>query len=194
MPEWHRPPRPTSCFDGLLRPRQTQAPSPVGRRTDPDQHHVRLAGPCRPRGPALLQQRIPRARRSSCPDAGSVPGSTATVYDGAGRTTDTLQLSKNTEKWRSTTTVWRRLGHRRAAAAAARRPRRCPTSGVVPPSSRQYPTRTTSGTPDDHDAIRTPRAATSRPSRMRRTTCGATSTTCSAARSPRTTRTPGPAA
>ena len=35
------------------------------------------------------------------PDAGSVPGSTVTVYDGAQRPTATLQLAGNEEKWRA---------------------------------------------------------------------------------------------
>ena len=89
-------------YDGLLRPRQTQAPSPVaggriltnttydsrGLTVRADQPYFNSAAP----GTTYFQ-----------PDAGAVPGSTVTVYDGAGRATDTLQLGKNTEKWRTTT-------------------------------------------------------------------------------------------
>ncbi len=89
-------------FDGLLRSRQTQTPSPVaggriltnttydsrGLAVRVDQPYYNSAAP----GTTFFR-----------PDAGSVPGSTVTVFDGAGRATDTLQLGKNAEMWRSTT-------------------------------------------------------------------------------------------
>ncbi|MFD0318594.1 RHS repeat-associated core domain-containing protein [Streptomyces flavalbus] len=90
-------------FDGLLRPRQTQAPSPAAEggwiltnttydsrglavRTDEPYYNKSAVG-------SFYQ-----------PPAGSVPGSTVTEYDGAGRVTATLQMAANEEKWRTTTT------------------------------------------------------------------------------------------
>ncbi|MBQ1090009.1 RHS repeat-associated core domain-containing protein [Streptomyces sp. B93] len=90
-------------FDGLLRPRQTQTPSPAAEggwiltnttydsrgltvRTDEPYYNKSAAG-------SFYQ-----------PPAGSVPGSTVTEFDGAGRVTATLQMAGNEEKWRTTTT------------------------------------------------------------------------------------------
>ncbi|MFD1082265.1 RHS repeat domain-containing protein [Micromonospora andamanensis] len=89
-------------LDGLLRPRQTQAPSPVGGRIITDTwydsrglvartnaaYHNGDAGP----GTTLV-----------VPDAGAVPSATVTVYDGAGRETDSIHLVRNTERWRTRT-------------------------------------------------------------------------------------------
>ena len=133
-------------LDGLLRPRQTQAPSPVaggriltnttydsrGLAVRADQPYFNSESP----GTTFFR-----------PDAGSVPGSTTTVYDGAGRTTDTLQLSKNTEKWRSTTTFG---GDSVTVVPPLGGTTTTTVSDVWGRTTelRQYPTRTTSGTPE----------------------------------------------
>ncbi|MGW4796128.1 type IV secretion protein Rhs, partial [Nonomuraea sp. NPDC004297] len=90
-----------TLYDGFLRSRQTQEPSPAGGRILTDTlydsrglvsversaYHDTSAP-----GKALYQ-----------PVGGKVPGATVTTYDGAGRTTNEIFLKLNVEQWRTTT-------------------------------------------------------------------------------------------
>ncbi|WP_406314359.1 type IV secretion protein Rhs [Streptosporangium sp. NBC_01639] len=90
-----------TLYDGFLRPRQTQEPSPAGGRILTDTlydsrgllsvkrapyHHTDAAG-------KTLYQ----------PDAGAVPAATVTTYDGAARPTKEIVLKLGVEQWRTTT-------------------------------------------------------------------------------------------
>ncbi|MGV9595432.1 RHS repeat-associated core domain-containing protein [Streptosporangium sandarakinum] len=90
-----------TLYDGFLRPRQTQEPSPAGGRilTDTLYDSRGLVSVKRAAyhdtdapGKALFQ-----------PDAGAVPAATVTTYDGAERLTKEIFLKLNTEQWRTTT-------------------------------------------------------------------------------------------
>lgn len=94
-----------ALFDGLLRPRQTQSPSPgiTGGRVIHETHYdsrglaVKTSGPHYNASPAdpLLATPISDA---------DVSIQTITEYDGAGRATAAIQRQNNVEKWRTTTT------------------------------------------------------------------------------------------
>ncbi len=90
-------------FDGLLRPRQTQQDSPTsaGGRTLTNTTYDSRGLVVRT-DESYYNDAAPDTAFYK-PDAGAVPSSTVTVYDGAGRPTDSLQIANNDEKWRTTT-------------------------------------------------------------------------------------------
>ncbi|MGW5188336.1 RHS repeat-associated core domain-containing protein [Kribbella sp. NPDC004138] len=90
-------------FDGLLRPRQTQAPSPVaagGRVLTTTTYDSRGLAV---RTDEPYYDALAPGTDFHRPDGASVPGSTVSVYDGAGRVTATVKLAGSQELWRTTT-------------------------------------------------------------------------------------------
>jgi RHS repeat-associated protein len=91
-------------FDGLLRPRQTQVPSPVaagGRVLTTTTYDSRglAVRTDEPYYDALAPGTVFYRPEGGAP----VPGSTVTVYDGAGRVTATVKLAGSEELWETTT-------------------------------------------------------------------------------------------
>jgi RHS repeat-associated protein len=90
-----------TLLDGLLRARQTQAPSPQGGRVLTDVLHDSRGLVALTRSP-YYNSGAP-GTTLFLPDAGAVPRATTTVYDGAQRETASVHLELNVEKWRTRT-------------------------------------------------------------------------------------------
>lgn len=89
-------------YDGFLRERQTQTPSPQGGRIVADTIYdsrglVNIA-----RAPYYNNAAAPNTTLFQ-PVAGEVPNATVKVYDGAERETASIYLKLNVEQWRTTT-------------------------------------------------------------------------------------------
>ncbi|TQN32979.1 RHS repeat-associated protein [Haloactinospora alba] len=89
-------------FDGLLRERQTQEPAPGGGRA--------ITGTLYDsRGNAVVErdtyynEKAPEGALFAVNNTDEIPRQTEKVYDGAGRVTDELQVSRGEEQWRTTT-------------------------------------------------------------------------------------------
>jgi RHS repeat-associated protein len=89
-------------FDGLLRPRQTQAPAPGGGRDITDTFY-NTAGLAVKHYGAYYNSSAPAQDLFGPTDATQVPDQTATSYDGAGRVTASIFQPGGTEQWRTTT-------------------------------------------------------------------------------------------
>ncbi|NUT18831.1 MAG: hypothetical protein HOV77_06575 [Hamadaea sp.] len=91
-----------TLYDGFLRERQTQAPSPAGGRILTDKIYDSRGLLAITRA-AYYNADSPAGTSLFLPDAGAVPQAMVTVYDGAERPTDAIFLRLNSEKWRTRT-------------------------------------------------------------------------------------------
>jgi RHS repeat-associated protein len=99
----------TELFDGLLRPRQAQAPDAAvaGARVVTDTLYdsagraFLTTNPYTMTGVPSRDLYEPKPPQYSGPEA--LPGWTLNLYDGAGRVTDAILYSRNVEKWRAHT-------------------------------------------------------------------------------------------
>jgi RHS repeat-associated protein len=90
-------------YDGLLRLRQTQEPSPAGGRVVTAVQYDPVGRVERKSGPQYDRSGPPGTTLLALPDS-AVESQIRTVYDGAGRPTAEILLSKGVEKWRTSTT------------------------------------------------------------------------------------------
>ncbi|GIM93653.1 polymorphic toxin-type HINT domain-containing protein [Paractinoplanes toevensis] len=91
-----------SLYDGLLRARQTQAPSPSGGRLLTDVFYDTAGRQVREHG-AYYAAGAPSTTLSTAVDRQDVPSQTRTVYDGAGRVIASIFQPNTVERWRTTT-------------------------------------------------------------------------------------------
>ncbi|WP_203900607.1 polymorphic toxin-type HINT domain-containing protein [Virgisporangium aliadipatigenens] len=93
-----------TLYDGLLRPRQTQAASPDARggRMLTDQIYD-TAGRVKLKYGTYYSTGAPGVDLVAAPDPTDVPDQTATVYDGAGRVKASIFKPAGVERWRTTT-------------------------------------------------------------------------------------------
>ncbi|MGH3734237.1 MAG: polymorphic toxin-type HINT domain-containing protein [Micromonosporaceae bacterium] len=89
-------------FDGLLRQRQTQSPSPSGGRLLTDVFYDTAGRTVREHG-SYYTSGAPGTTLSTAVDRQDVPNQTRTEYDGAGRTLASIFQPYTTERWRTTT-------------------------------------------------------------------------------------------
>ncbi|GLI02451.1 RHS repeat-associated core domain-containing protein [Phytohabitans aurantiacus] len=89
-------------FDGLLRPRQTQAPGPDGGRVVTDTYHNAIGKVARTNG-TYYAAGAPAGQLLVVP-GGAVDRQTIFVYDGAARATAEITAVAGEELWRTTTT------------------------------------------------------------------------------------------
>jgi RHS repeat-associated protein len=89
-------------FDGLLRNRQTQTPSPSGGRLLTDVFYDTAGRKVREHA-AYYNSQSPSTTLDTATDRQDVPNQTATVYDGAGRVTASVFQPYTTERWRTST-------------------------------------------------------------------------------------------
>ncbi|GAA3770675.1 RHS repeat-associated core domain-containing protein [Plantactinospora mayteni] len=89
-------------FDGFLRERQLQAPSPAGGRVITDVRYDGHGRVSRSNAPYWNNQADPGSTLVDVADA-AVPGQTRFLYDDADRETAEIFLSGGVEKWRTTT-------------------------------------------------------------------------------------------
>lgn len=89
-------------FDGLLRPRQTQAPAPGGGRVITDTFYD-TAGRVNKTFGAYYNSSSPGTGLFTASDFTQVPEQYATVYDGAGRIAASIYQPGGQEQWRTTT-------------------------------------------------------------------------------------------
>jgi RHS repeat-associated protein len=89
-------------FDGLLRPRQTQAPAPGGGRIITDTFYDTAGRAVKTFG-AYYNSSSPSTDLFTATDFTQVPEQYATVYDGAGRVTASIYQPGGQEQWRTTT-------------------------------------------------------------------------------------------
>ncbi|GIJ12498.1 type IV secretion protein Rhs [Micromonospora andamanensis] len=90
-------------LDGLLRPRQTQAPSPVGTGRIITDTLYDARGLVNRTHAAYYNVDAAPGTTFVVPNAGDVPSATVKVYDGAERETDSIHMDRNTERWRTRT-------------------------------------------------------------------------------------------
>ncbi|MFG1682665.1 RHS repeat-associated core domain-containing protein [Nonomuraea sp. NPDC049269] len=90
-----------ALYDGFLRPRQTQAPSPTDGRILTDTLYD-SRGLVSVKRAAYHDTEAPGTTLYQ-PEAGAVPAATVNVYDGAERPTQEIFLKLNAEQWRTTT-------------------------------------------------------------------------------------------
>ncbi|WP_241479697.1 RHS repeat-associated core domain-containing protein [Nocardiopsis lucentensis] len=91
-------------FDGFLRPRQTQVPSPWvdgGRLITDTVHDTR--GQVVKVTEAYHNEQDPSDTLFTAADTATIPQQTETIYDGAGRATDVLHVAFGQERWRTST-------------------------------------------------------------------------------------------
>ncbi|MFG1891080.1 RHS repeat-associated core domain-containing protein [Micromonospora sp. NPDC049051] len=91
-----------AMFDGLLRPRQTQAPSPSGGRLLTDTFYDSAGRPARSYG-IYHAAGTPGTTLATATEAAFVPNQSRNVYDGTGRITATVFQPYAAERWRTTT-------------------------------------------------------------------------------------------
>jgi hypothetical protein len=91
-----------TLYDGLLRPRQTQSPSPSGGRLLTDVFYDTVGRQVREHG-SYYATGAPGTTLSTATDRQDVPNQTRLVYDGAGRVTASIFQPYTTERWRTTT-------------------------------------------------------------------------------------------
>jgi RHS repeat-associated protein len=91
-----------ALYDGLLRPRQTQSPSPSGGRLLTDIFYDSAGRQVREHG-SYYASGAASTTLSTATDRQDVPNQTSTVYDGAGRITASIFQPYTTERWRTTT-------------------------------------------------------------------------------------------
>jgi RHS repeat-associated protein len=92
-----------SIMDGFLRARQTQTPSVTGGRLLTDTFY-NSRGEVVKTNPAYWNSAAPSATLVAPPADASMPAQTRYLYDGTGRETAQILLSRGVEKWRTTTT------------------------------------------------------------------------------------------
>ena len=90
-----------SLFDGLARPRQTQAPAPGGGRVVSDTIYNSRGEVAKNNGPYYND--APPGFAVLVPEEAQLPAQTQIVYDGAGRSIHSIFKVQGTEKWRSST-------------------------------------------------------------------------------------------
>ncbi|MEU8083566.1 RHS repeat-associated core domain-containing protein [Micromonospora sp. NPDC049101] len=90
-------------YDGLLRLRQTQDPSPAGGRVLTDVQYDPVGRVDRRSGPQYDRSGPPGTTLLGLPDS-AAESQTRTVYDSAGRPTAEILLSRGVERWRTSTT------------------------------------------------------------------------------------------
>jgi RHS repeat-associated protein len=91
-----------TLYDGLLRERQTQAPSPSGGRLLTELFYDTVGRQSREHG-SYYATGAPSATLATATDRQDVPNQTRLVYDGAGRITASIFQPYTTERWRTTT-------------------------------------------------------------------------------------------
>ncbi|MFD0772530.1 RHS repeat-associated core domain-containing protein [Streptomonospora algeriensis] len=89
-------------YDGLLRPRQTQKPSTGAGRRVTDTFHDSRGNAVVERDP-YYNDDDPVGELFVVNNDDEIPRQTETIYDGAGRVTDELHVSRGEEQWRTTT-------------------------------------------------------------------------------------------
>ncbi|GAA3737275.1 RHS repeat-associated core domain-containing protein [Salinactinospora qingdaonensis] len=89
-------------YDGLLRKRQTQSPAVGGGRVITDVFHNSRGLKVKQRD-AYYNSSAPSEDLFIVNNDDDIPRQTETVYDGAGRATDVIQVSRGEEQWRTTT-------------------------------------------------------------------------------------------
>ncbi|MCW3819712.1 CHAP domain-containing protein [Micromonospora sp. DR5-3] len=92
-----------SLFDGFLRLRQTQAPSPAGGRIVTDEYYDSRGRLAKRNGEYWNDTAGPGTQLLSVADS-AVGSSTRNLYDSTGRETAEILLSYGVEQWRTTTT------------------------------------------------------------------------------------------
>ncbi|MCA2226534.1 RHS repeat domain-containing protein [Nonomuraea aurantiaca] len=90
-----------TLFDGFLRPRQTQDPSPVGGRVLTDTLYDSRGLVSVSRAPYYTTGAAGTTMYTA--NAGEVPTATVNTYDGVERPTAAIYLKLNVEQWRTTT-------------------------------------------------------------------------------------------
>ncbi|GIM87193.1 type IV secretion protein Rhs [Salinispora arenicola] len=91
-----------SLYDGLLRPRQTQAPSPSGGRLITETFYDTV-GRAKTTFDAYHTTGTPGGSLVTATERATVPTQTRTDYDGAGRVTATVFQPYDAERWRTST-------------------------------------------------------------------------------------------
>jgi RHS repeat-associated protein len=97
-----------TIYDGLLRPRQTQAPAPGGGRIVTDTEYdsrglvFKQNQPYYNAGAPGSQLFVPNGDLPQCGNT-AIPGCTLTTYDGAGRATASIFNRDGVEAWRTST-------------------------------------------------------------------------------------------
>jgi RHS repeat-associated protein len=91
-----------ALYDGLMRERQSQSPSPSGGRLLTDVFYDTAGRPVRQHG-SYYATGAPSTTLSTAIDRQDVPNQTRMTYDGAGRVTASIFQPYTTERWRSTT-------------------------------------------------------------------------------------------
>nr|WP_268987914.1 polymorphic toxin-type HINT domain-containing protein [Salinispora arenicola] len=89
-----------ALYDGLLRPRQTQAPSPSGGRLITETFYDTV-GRAKTTFDAYHTTGTPGGSLVTATDRATVPTQTRTDYDGAGRVTATVFQPYDAERWRT---------------------------------------------------------------------------------------------
>lgn len=91
-----------AIYDGLLRQRQTQKPATDGGRRVTDTFHDSRGNTVVERD-AYYNEQDPSGDLFVVNNDDEIPRQTEKVYDGAGRVTDQLHVSRGEEQWRTTT-------------------------------------------------------------------------------------------
>ncbi|CAM3874860.1 RHS repeat-associated core domain-containing protein [Nocardiopsis rhodophaea] len=89
-------------YDGLLRQRQTQSPATDGGRRVTDTFYDSRGNTVIERD-AYYNEEDPTSELFVVNNQDEIPRETRTVYDGAGRATDEIHVSRGEEQWRTTT-------------------------------------------------------------------------------------------
>ncbi|GLX99506.1 polymorphic toxin-type HINT domain-containing protein [Herbidospora sp. NBRC 101105] len=92
-----------ALYDGLLRPRQTQAPAPGGGRVITDTFY-NSRGLAVKANASYFNDQAPATTLWNVANDTDIPSQTRTTYDGLGRVTKSAFHVRNVEKWKTTTT------------------------------------------------------------------------------------------